>query len=199
MLECGERLAKEFYAGDTKSVARDLIGKALLRKIENEWVGGWIVETEAYLATRDPASHSARGKTPCNASMFGPAGTLYVYPIHAKYCLNAVTEVEGAGCAVLIRAIEPVWGIEMMKDLRIQQDLRRLTSGPAMLCQALGVDRNHDGLDLPTDDEITIRNPGESKKRRIVAAKRIGISKAKDRLLRFVDAESDFLSRRVAK
>ena len=199
MQDCGERLTKDFYAGDTKTVARKLIGKALLRKFEDQWIGGWIVETEAYLAARDPASHSARGQTPSNASMFGPAGTLYVYPIHAKYCLNAVTEAGNVGCAVLIRAIEPVWGIDTMMELRAQHDLRRLTRGPAMLCQALAVDRSHDGLDLPTDEEITIAESKNNHSRRVIAGKRIGISKAKDRLLRFVDADSEFLSRRLAK
>ena len=126
------RLPLAFYERRTETVARDLLGKSLVRKVQGEHVGGIIVETEAYLSTEDPASHSARGHTPSNAAMFGRAGTLYVYPIHAKYCLNAVTESDGVGCAVLIRAIEPVWGVEAMQENRGVEDLRRLTRGPDM-------------------------------------------------------------------
>ena len=122
-------------------VARELLGKVLLRKLRGQWLGGRIVETEAYLAAGDPASHSAAGKKRSNAAMFGPPGTLYVYPIHARFCMNAVTEKEGTGSAILIRAIEPIWGMERMHEHRGTDDPRRLTRGPAMLCQALQVDR----------------------------------------------------------
>ena len=129
-------------------VARDLLGMSLLRKINSRWIGGRIVETEAYLSNDDLASHSVRGQTPSNASMFGPPGTLYVYPIHAKYCLNAVTQPTGTGSAVLIRALEPIWGIKHMRRHRQTDDVARLTRGPAMLCQALDVDRSLDLADL---------------------------------------------------
>ncbi|TWT92379.1 DNA-3-methyladenine glycosylase [Stieleria varia] len=193
----GQRLDAEFYNDSPESVARRLIGAALLRCVDGMWLGGWIVETEAYLSARDPASHSARGKTAGNASMFGPPGTLYVYPIHAKYCMNAVTENEGVGSAVLIRAIEPAWGIEQIIQHRNQTHPRRLTSGPAMICQALCVDRRDDGKDLTQDDDILILAAVDETQRRIRACKRIGISKAKDRRLRFVDRDSAYLSRPV--
>ena len=110
-----DRLPRSFYDRSPATVARELLGKALLRRLDGQWLGGWIVETEAYLSDGDLASHSARGRTRGNAAMFGPPGTLYVYPIHAKYCMNAVTESDGTGSAVLIRAMEPVWGIDRMR------------------------------------------------------------------------------------
>ena len=178
------RLSRSFYDRPAELVARELLGKALLRRIGGQWLGGLIVETEAYLAAGDLASHSARGRTKSNEAMFGPAGTLYVYPIHAKYCMNVVTERLGRGSAVLIRAIEPVWGIDAMMGNRKKHRLRQLTRGPAMLCQALQVDRGQDKVDLVRDDEIWIAQrdaPSPS----IVATPRIGISNAIDLPLRF--------------
>ena len=187
-------MPRSFYDRSPALVARQLLGKALLRRIQGEWVGGLIVETEAYLAERDPASHSARGKTPSNAAMFGLPGTLYVYPIHAKYCMNAVTEAEGRGSAVLIRAIEPVWGIEVMKANRGFSDLRRLTRGPAMLCQALSIDRDDDHKDLTRDREILIAESNEASNVKVRGTPRIGISQAQRLRLRFLVRENTFVS-----
>ena len=190
-----ESLPRSFYDRPTETVAPELIGKALLHRVQGAWIGGIIVETEAYLAQRDLASHSARGKTKSNASMFGRPGTLYVYPIHAKYCMNAVTDKENKGTAVLIRAIEPVWGIEQMQSSRNQTDLCRLTRGPAMLCQALSVDRSHDGLCLLKNKDFRIAKIRGAKQAKVSATPRIGISKAVDMKLRFVLAGSRFVSR----
>lgn len=190
-----QRLPPAFYDRSTTIVARELIGKLLLHRVNDEWLGGWIVETEAYLEHSDPASHSARGKTASNKSMFASPGTLYVYPIHAKHCLNAVTQSTGQGAAVLIRAIEPVWGIETMRRLRGHQDLRRLTRGPAMLCQALQIDRDDDSRCLIRDESLGIFDDPTAPGRRVRATKRIGISKAQHRNLRFVDPDSPHLSR----
>lgn len=189
-----DSLPRSFYESATEVVGRELIGKALLHKVDGAWIGGLIVETEAYLADDDPASHSARGQTKSNGSMFARPGTLYVYPIHAKYCMNAVTESEGQGTAVLIRAIEPIWGIEKMQNHRGFEDLRRLTRGPAMLCQALAVDRSHDGIDLIADKQFRIANVA-SDPPAIVTTERIGISKARELPLRFVAKGSRFASR----
>ena len=186
-------LPGSFYARSTEIVARELIGKALLHKVDGQWIGGIIVETEAYLASDDPASHSARGQTKSNASMFASPGTLYVYPIHAKYCMNAVTGPIGEGTAVLIRALEPIWGIAAMQTSRGQQDLRRLTRGPAMLCQSLSVDRQHDGLCLVRNTGFRVACTGAEPN--VATTERIGISKAVDRQLRFVDQDSRYLSR----
>ena len=190
-----ERLRSTFYDRTTPIVARELVGKALLLRQDDQWLGGWIVETEAYLDSGDPASHSARGLTASNASMFASPGTLYVYPIHAKYCLNAVTQCQGEGAAVLIRAIEPIWGIQAMQHSRGYQDLRRLTRGPAMLCQALGVTHGDDGRCLISDQGLGIFNSPTAPERRVRSTKRIGISKARHRNLRFIDPDSTFLSR----
>ncbi|WP_158222567.1 DNA-3-methyladenine glycosylase [Rhodopirellula sp. MGV] len=201
-IDQAKRLPPAFYQNHTANVAQDLIGKAIAHRVRQTWVGGVIVETEAYLHSGDPASHSARGKTASNASMFDRPGVMYVYPIHAKHCLNAVTEDTGIGAAVLIRAIEPLWGLEMMcerrglmGELRGHTERRRLTTGPAMLCQALGIDRRDDGRCFVTDPDLGFFDLGPPQKRRIVATPRIGISKAQHRKLRFIDADSKFLSR----
>ena len=178
------RLPHSFYDRDPKLVARELLGMSLLRKTRGKWIGGQIVETEAYLAQGDAASHSARGKTAGNASMFGPPGTLYVYPIHAKYCLNAVTQSPGTGSTELIRAIEPVWGLPAMQRQRGTDDLSRLTRGPAMLCQALCVDRSLDFSDLVQSTNVGIFQSGQTASR-VCRTTRIGVTKAQKRKLRF--------------
>ncbi|MEL6105785.1 MAG: DNA-3-methyladenine glycosylase [Planctomycetota bacterium] len=198
-LPTATRLPRSFFAQPTAKVASDLIGKAFLHRVDNGWLGGWIVETEAYLHRRDPASHSARGRTASNASMFAAPGTLYVYPIHAKYCLNAVTQSEGEGTAVLIRAIEPVWGLATMRRQRGLDDKRRLTTGPAMLCQALAIDRGDDGRCLIDDPQIGIFVDSARPDATVATTPRIGISKAAHRKLRFIDPSSRFLSRPVRR
>jgi DNA-3-methyladenine glycosylase len=178
------RLPYSFYDRDPVQVARELLGMSLLRKTRGKWIGGQIVETEAYLANGDAASHSARGKTAGNAAMFGPPGSLYVYPIHAKYCLNAVTQQPGIGSAVLIRAIEPIWGLPVMQRQRGTDDLNRLTRGPAMLCQALGVDRSLDLSDLVHSSNVGIFQSARTASR-VCCTTWIGVTKAQKRKLRF--------------
>lgn len=179
-----DRLPRSFYDRDPAQVARELLRMLLLRKTRGKWIGGQIVETEAYLSNGDAASHSARGRTAGNASMFGPPGTLYVYPIHAKYCLNAVTQSSGTGSAVLIRAIEPIWGLPAMQRQRGTNELSRLTRGPAMLCQALSVDRSLDLSDLVNSSNVGIFQSGQTATR-ICRTARIGVTKAQKRKLRF--------------
>ncbi|MGI9473576.1 MAG: DNA-3-methyladenine glycosylase [Rubripirellula sp.] len=190
------RLPRDFFDRNPSIVARELLGKPLIRRSQKSWIGGRIVETEAYLSRDDLASHSSRGKTPSNAAMFGRPGTIYVYPIHAKYCLNAVTEAEGVASAVLIRAIEPVWGLSRMKTNRGHQELHRLTRGPAMLCQALDIDRRFDQADLlgPCDvrilqDDITLSN--------VTSTQRIGVTRCKKLRLRFFIDGNSYVSGRV--
>jgi DNA-3-methyladenine glycosylase len=196
------RLARSFYDRPTEQVARELLGKVLLRRVAEAWIGGFIVETEAYLPCGDLASHSARGKTPSNAAMFGRPGTLYVYPIHAKFCMNVVTESTGKGSAVLIRALEPIWGIEQMMQRRGTDRIRQLTRGPAMLCQALQVDRAQDKTDLVNGPELLIAEPAEqvlsSGIGQIVVGPRIGISSAADLPLRFFLDGNWFVSGRAS-
>lgn len=191
-----DRLERSFYDRPTAQVACELLGKALLRRVDGRWIGGRIVETEAYLAGNDPACHANRGMTRSNASMFGPPGTLYVYPIHAKHCLNAVTEPAGVGSAVLIRAIEPMWGIDVMRANRGYDELRRLTRGPGMLCQALQIDRECDGVDLIRSRCVLIARYPDDSEFTVTTSPRIGIRQATEALLRFTIADNPFLSRR---
>ena len=192
-------LAREFYARQPSIVARELLGKRLIRASDNGTLAiGRIVETEAYLSSRDPACHASRGMTRRNATMFGPAGHAYVYMIHARWCLNAVTEEVGLGSAVLIRAIEPLDGIELMQARRNTEVLLDLARGPARLCQALDVTKRHDGLDLTRGEELWIaEDPAlNGAPQKIIRSGRIGISTAQHRLLRFYLAGNRFVSGR---
>ena len=195
-----QRLPRAFYARDPATVARHLLGKALLRCSEDgQLCGGLIVETEAYLASEDPASHSHRGPTPRNASMFARPGTLYVYTIHAKYCLNAATERQGTGSAVLIRALEPVWGLATMRQRRAlpRQD-RQLSAGPAMLCQALAITTADDGADLVRSTAIWVADVPRLPSFSTRTTERIGISQAGHLPLRFLIDGNRFVSGRVS-
>lgn len=187
-------LSRRFYNRSPATVAAQLIGKAILARANDRLLGGLIVETEAYLSEQDPASHSSRGLTARNQSMFAQPGTLYVYSIHAKYCLNAVTEPEGVGSAVLIRAIEPLWGLSEMTARRGQQALRKLCRGPAMLCQALAIDKQHDGIDLCQRETIWISNLKTLPKFSITRSPRIGIRHAAELPLRFFVDGNQFVS-----
>lgn len=184
----GSRLPKKFYALDTLSVARNLLGTLLVRNMHGQRLSGIVVETEAYLSTGDPASHSHRGPSRKNAAMFLPEGTLYVYSIHAKYCLNIVTRAENIGEAVLVRALEPWEGMEQMRLLRGRSQPRDLSSGPARLCQALAIDASHDKLNLLDSGEVWMEAPPEAVRRRqweTTSTSRIGISSAHELEYRF--------------
>jgi len=179
-------------------VARQLLGMALLRRDEHgQLCGGWIVETEAYLAHGDSASHSHRGQSPRNASMFATPGTLYVYSIHAKFCMNVSTEAADIGSAVLIRAIEPAWGIETMSHRRgVAGTERRLTGGPAMLCQALDVTKQQDGQDLIASDTVWIATVANPPSFRLQRTPRIGVTSATTARLRYFIDGNPFVSGR---
>lgn len=191
-------MPRAFYDRPTAIVAAELIGKVLVRQIASDgkaiWAGGRIVETEAYLATGDLASHSQRGQTKSNASMFARPGTAYVYPIHAKHCFNVATEAAGNGSAVLIRAIEPIWDLDGMKSRRSQTLPNRLTSGPAMICQALAIDRDDDGTDLINDRHFRIATMNDTDDLTVRASPRIGISKSAELPLRFFVLDNPFVS-----
>jgi DNA-3-methyladenine glycosylase len=182
------RLRKTFFGRSVHEVAPDLIGATLLF----DGVGGRIVEVEAYHHT-DPAAHSFRGRTPRNAVMFGPPGFAYVYRSYGiHWCLNFVAEVAGSASAVLIRAIEPEFGVETMRRRRKLADLRLLCSGPGRLCEALGITGAHDGLPLDRPP-FELRFRGE--RWPIVAGPRIGITKAVDLPWRYGLAGSKFVSK----
>jgi DNA-3-methyladenine glycosylase len=184
----GQRLGADFYASPTCAVAEQLLGKLLVRERDGQRLSGIVVEVEAYLSAGDPASHSHRGASPRNAAMFCHPGTLYVYTIHARYCLNVVTEPPGRGAAVLIRAVEPWEGVAVMQRLRGKQAPRELTTGPARLCQALDITTDQNGLDLVRSHDVWLEAAPAAlvgRRRRIVRAVRIGISQAVDLPLRY--------------
>lgn len=180
-------LPREFYDRHAIDVARGLLGKRLIRETAAGLVSGRIIETEAYLASDDPACHAARGKTRKNASMFGPPGHAYVYPIHSRYCFNVVTEPEGVPSAVLVRAVEPLAGLALMQSRRGQDRLRELASGPAKLCEAFEIDRGWDGWDLTQGCQLWIAAEGGSLVRAASVGRstRIGVTSAQHLPLRF--------------
>ena len=183
-------LGPEFFARSVHDVAPELVGVTLLV----DGVGGRIVEVEAY-DHEDPAAHGFGGRTERNASMFGPPGHAYVYRSYGiHWCLNLVCEEEGVASAVLIRALEPTQGLDVMAKRRGTGEPKLLASGPGRLCQALGVTREHDGapLDRPpfelhTGPEVVPVERGA----------RVGITKAADRPWRYAEAGSKFLSRPI--
>jgi DNA-3-methyladenine glycosylase len=178
-------LDRAFFDRPVVDVARDLIGASLLV----DGVGGALVEVEAY-DQADPASHSFRGPTLRNAAMFGPPGHAYVYKIYGiHWCLNFVCQ---PGSAVLVRAIEPAYGIPLMQQRRGNMDIRQLCSGPGKLCQALAVDISHNSLPLDQRPFCLQAPDGPSD---IAIGPRIGITKNAETPWRFVLRGSPFLSK----
>lgn len=180
----GARLDGAFYARPTQDVARDLLGQIVISATADGCASGRIVETEAYLGAGDPASHAARLRTGRVEVMWGEAGIAYVYRsygIHAM--LNVVAERTGETGAVLIRALEPTAGLELMRQRRGVVDARRLCSGPGKLCQALGIGLDMHGTDLVTSDRLWIA-AGESVAT-ISTSGRIGVSHGQEHPWRY--------------
>jgi DNA-3-methyladenine glycosylase len=175
------RLDRSFFARDALEVAPDLLGKVFV-------VGsgaGRIVEVEAYRAD-DPASHSYRGRTARNATMFGEGGMLYVYFTYGMHhCANIVTGGAGDGQAVLLRALLPLRGIDEMRARRGRRTDASLADGPGKLCQALGLDRSHDGIDLCTSAEIFVADDGTSPPAEPIVGGRVGIRHGVEHLWRW--------------
>ena len=184
-------LRRGFYARPTVEVARALLGKILVHGESS----GKIVETEAYLGGEDLASHSARGVTNRTRVIFGPPGHAYVYFIYGMYeCLNLVAEPDGRPGCVLIRALEPVAGIEAMRRRRpTAHNLRDLTSGPGRLTMALGITRAQNGVDV-TRGPLTVRTPAAEEPFEIEVTPRIGIRHCADWPLRFAILGNPFVS-----
>ncbi len=169
-------LPRAFYDRDTVQVARDLLGALLVRRYRGHLLVGRIVETEAYVGLDDTASHAAVGRTERNAVMFGPPGFAYVYVIYGMHhCLNVVTEREGFPAAVLIRALEPLQGREVMRALRAGRPDGELTNGPGKLCQALAIDLNLYGHDLTTGTRLWIAEGGLRPGEEVVSGPRVGV------------------------
>jgi len=193
------KLPRAFYARPTVGVARDLIGKTLYRQTQDGVTAGVIVETEAYVAAIDPSAHGYRGKTPRNAVMFGPPGRAYVYFTYGMhYCLNVVTEDDGAAAAVLLRALEPTLGLPLMRARRGERIADRdLARGPGRLCAAMALALAENGLDLQGDSLWLAETPDFPPDAPVVATPRIGITQAADWPWRFVLAESRWVSGRT--
>lgn len=190
MKEFGYKLSREFYARDTIIVARELLGKYLIRQMNHQEADaqiqiGKIVEVEAYLGPHDLAAHSSKGITPRTKIMFGPPGYVYVYLIYGiHHCLNVVTG-EGKGSAVLLRALEPI------------QNIKSRTQGPGLLCKALGINKELNGHDLQKDS-FYIASPMEASPIEIVERTRIGVTYAKEwaeKPLRFYIKGNAFVSK----
>ena len=194
-------LARAFFARDPRRVARELLGKILVRQDDNVRLTARIVELEAYLGESDPAAHAAAGRTARNAVLFGPPGYAYVYFIYGNhYCLNVSCEREGRAGGVLFRALEPLEGIDQMARARGitvsgPKDLLRLTRGPGRLSEAFGITRLRDnGCDLTSQSSGLWIGDDGYRSGHICMTARIGITKAADRRLRYFLRGNAFVS-----
>jgi DNA-3-methyladenine glycosylase len=190
-----QALPRSFYSRSAVEVARDLLGRHLVRRAPGGAVAGRIVECEAY-EEGDPASHSFRGLTDRTAVMFGPPGHLYVYFTYGMhFCMNVVTGADGEGSAVLLRAVEPLEGIDLMRERRSVTDHRILCAGPGRLTQAFGVTRSDNGLDLVSGKHLFITEGEAVRAQEIAVGRRIGINVATEKPWRFHVLGSPFVSR----
>jgi DNA-3-methyladenine glycosylase len=189
-------LPRSFYFGDSREVARNLLGQILVRESSEGRTAGVIVETEAYLGKLDDAAHSYKGRTHRVRALFGEKGAAYIYLIYGMYyCLNVSSGPAGEPECVLIRALEPVEGIDLMAHRRGKEKLRDLCSGPGKLCQALQIDKSLYGVDVTQKGPLHIVSGAAPEK--IEATPRIGIDYAiytKDEPWRFIIAGNPFVS-----
>jgi DNA-3-methyladenine glycosylase len=197
-------LPRAFFARNPRRVARELLGKVLVRDSASLRLAARIVEVEAYLGENDPAAHAAVGNTPRTSVLFGPPGHAYVYFIYGNhYCLNVSCEREGKAGSVLFRALEPLLGIEEMSkarniSLHSPRDLVQLTSGPGRLAQAFAITRARDnGCDLTSPASSLWIGKDGFHARNIRITPRIGITKAVNQPLRYILADNPFLSRKL--
>ncbi len=196
------KLDKSFYKRDLLLVAKELLGKVIVKRTESEILSGRIVEVEAYDGEIDEAAHTYIGKTKRNEVMFGEGGRLYVYMSYGvHFCANVVTGREGKGTAVLIRAVEPVDGIEVMiknrfgRNLKRESEIYNLTSGPGKVCNAFKISGEHYGTDL-TGNKIYLTTSPLRSGEKIGKSKRIGISKSTTLPWRFFIKDNPYLSRK---
>lgn len=189
-------LKRSFYQRNTIQIAQELLGKLLVRQIGKNTLAGIIVETEAYIRS-DPACHAFRGKTESNQALFGPVGHTYIYFIYGNhFCVNVVAHSkEQCAGGVLIRALEPVQGIELMQQHRKANTLKNLTNGPGKLAQALQITKELYGQDLTKQGPLYLSEGISISEKKICYTPRIGISKAQENLWRFYICDNDFVSR----
>jgi DNA-3-methyladenine glycosylase len=191
-------LPAEFFDRDPRRVARDLLGKLVVRRLGRQTLTARIVETEAYLGKNDPAAHSASGRTPRNEVIFGPPGFAYVYFIYGNhYCLNVSCLPDGEAGGVLFRAVEPVTGIAAMAKARVlpQSPAYRLTNGPGKLTEALRITRADNGVNLADSTQSIYLAEDDFPRPRIATTPRIGITKAADLKLRYLIPNNPFVSK----
>lgn len=189
-----KNLPRKFYERDTAKVARELLGKVLIRHSKNSLTSGKIVETEAYYGDDDPASRASKKKTKINQIMWEKGGLALVYMVHANWLFNVTTEGKEIPGAVLIRALEPLKGLDIMKKRRERKNFQDLTSGPGKLTQALNISKKHYGLDLVNSENISISNFHKDGDLEIEKSHRIGVTKDLDRELRFYVAGNKCVS-----
>jgi DNA-3-methyladenine glycosylase len=188
-------LPRKFYARGTVKVAKDLLGKHLVRVQGRNRMEGKIVEVEAYRGLDDPASHAFRGPTPRNAPMFGKPGHAYIYFTYGNhYCLNITTQDVGTPGAVLIRAMQPLEGLAEMRRLRPNMPDSNLTNGPGKLTKALGIDKSLNEVDM-TKRGILFVTESDEAIFDVAKSARVGISKGRDRLWRFYVAGNSYVSK----
>lgn len=189
--------SRSFYARPTAAVARSLLGTILLHSTGDGLLAGVIVEVEAYLGQNDPAAHSSAGRTARTRVVFGSPGHAYVYRIYGlHHCLNVVAEPDGTPGCVLIRALEPICGVDAMRSRRAAaRRVEQIASGPAKLTQALGIGMEAYGSDL-LGDTLSIRVPHNKPRVNMETTKRIGIRKAQELDLRFFIVDNEHVSRR---
>lgn len=188
-------LERDFYKRDPAEVARDLVGKVLVRRMGNEILSGKIVETEAYYGEGDPASRAYRGRKKYNSPMFGEPGRLFVYMVHTWWLLNIVAHRDDEVGAVLIRALEPIEGTSTMMRNRGEKDIREITNGPGKLARALSVTNGLNGHDITRDDSELMAVEGEKGCLDMGSSGRIGVARDLPKELRFYLKQNKFVSK----
>ena len=189
------RLTRNYFSRNTATVARDLLGTELIRKIDGRRLRGKVVETEAYYGEGDPPSHASNGRTPRSKIMWGRPGLVYVYLVYGIHLMfNVVTEPENTPGAVLFRAVEPIENVDLMVENRGMDKIEDLTNGPGKLTEAFRIGKEENGLDLTESDQLGLVDESRGEDVEIVKSTRIGVSEGKDKKLRFYLEGNRFVS-----
>lgn len=188
-------LPRNFYERTPDTVARELLGKILVRRVNSEILSGKIVETEAYYGENDPASKAYKGKKKFNAPMFSIVGKTFIYMVHGNWLLNIVAHPKGSVGAVLIRAVEPIQGLETMKKNRNAKSIYELASGPGKLTKALAITKELNGVDVTRKNSPLIVVEGEKKIFEVCSSRRVGVKFDLPQELRFFIKGNKFVSK----
>lgn len=191
-----KKLERKFFKRDPSIVAQELLGKILVHETNQGNISGRITETESYGAYTDPSAHSYTGKSERNKSLYLEGGHLYLFKIHRYICMDIVTGEKEVPSSVLLRSLEPIGGIEVMKENRNREKLTELTTGPGKLVQALGIPFKYDGYDIcKSESKIYVVDDGYDVEE-IVQTTRVGISKAKELLNRYYIKNNKYVSKK---